>query len=197
MKEIITRKIPENVSWHDNCLHPLLMRIYKVRGIESASELQRELKHLLSYEDLKGIDAAVACLYVAIKQQQKVLIVGDYDTDGATSTALAVRALRVFGFNDVDYLVPDRFKFGYGLTPEIVQVASAMKPDLIITVDNGISSCDGVEAANQLGIKVLVTDHHLAGAEVPDAVAIVNPNQEDDKFVSKNLAGVGVAFYLL
>ena len=125
------------------------------------------------------------------------MVVGDFDADGATSVALCLRALRMMGASDVHYLVPNRFEYGYGLTPEIVEVAAALKPDLIITVDNGISSVDGVAAANQHGIQVLITDHHLPGEQLPDAAAIVNPNVKGDTFPSKNLAGVGVAFYVM
>ena len=129
--------------------------------------------------------------------QRRILIIGDYDADGATSTALAVRALRLFGAQHVDFLVPNRFEYGYGLTPEIVKVANARQPDVLITVDNGIASCEGVLLANQLGIQVVITDHHLAGNELPQASAIVNPNQPGDTFASKNLAGVGVIFYVM
>lgn len=181
----------------DPQLHPLLQRIYLARGIESPQQLQYDLTNLPSYKELLNIDAAVECLYEALLQQQKIVIVGDYDADGATSTALAVKALRAFGFEHVAYLVPDRFKYGYGLTPEIVKVAAEMQPNLIVTVDNGVASIDGVAAAKKLGIKVLVTDHHLAGGELPNAVAIVNPNQPNDSFSGKNLAGVGVIFYVM
>ena len=195
MKKIVIRDVPENIApLHQ---HPLLHRIYAARGIADASELDCDLKHLLSYDLLKGIDQAVACLVSAIQGEQHVLIVGDFDADGATSTALAVLALKALGLKDVSYLIPNRFEYGYGLTPEIVAVAATRKPDLIMTVDNGIASIDGVCAANKLGIKVLITDHHLSPDEVPDACAIVNPNQKGDEFPSKSLAGVGVVFYLM
>ena len=193
----MTRKLSEDIAWGDSKPHPLLQRIYAARGVDSIANLQYELKNILPYDGLLGIDAAVTCLYESLAKQERVLIVGDYDADGATSTALAVRALTAFGFENVDYIIPDRFEYGYGLTPEIVKVAIAKKPQLLITVDNGIASIDGVAAANAAGIKVLVTDHHLAGQELPAAVAIVNPNQPDDTFAGKNLAGVGVIFYVM
>ena len=195
MKKIITRNVPENIPFLHQ--HPLLHRIYAARGITDAAEFNYDLKHLLSYDSLKGIEQAVACLTTAIQEQQHVLIVGDFDADGATSTALAILALRAFGLKNVSYLIPNRFDYGYGLTPEIVAVAAQKKPHLIVTVDNGIASIDGVKAANEMGIKVLITDHHLPGDSLPDACAIVNPNQNGDQFASKNLAGVGVVFYLM
>jgi single-stranded-DNA-specific exonuclease len=178
-------------------LHPVLARVYAQRGIDSAEQLERGLSHLLPFTALKGIEDAAALLAAAIAQQQRILIVGDFDCDGATSSALAVRALRLLGARQVDYLVPNRFEYGYGLTPEIVAVAAQRQPDLIVTVDNGISSIDGVAAANERGIPVLVTDHHLPGATLPAAAAMVNPNQPGDSFASKNLAGVGVIFYVM
>jgi single-stranded-DNA-specific exonuclease len=178
-------------------LHPVLARAYAQRGIESTEQLERGLKHMLPLDQLKGIEQAAELLAEAISEQQRILIVGDFDCDGATSSALAVRALRMLGATQVDYLVPNRFEYGYGLTPEIVAVAAERTPDLIVTVDNGISSIDGVAAANERGIPVLVTDHHLQGHELPAAAAIVNPNQQGDEFPSKNLAGVGVIFYVM
>ena len=178
-------------------LHPLLQKIYAARNISSESEISTGLDGLLSPKALKGLDGAVKILVDTLKQQQTILIVGDFDADGATSTALAVAALRALGAVSVDFLVPNRFEFGYGLTPEIVEVAAQKNPQLIITVDNGISSIDGVAAANARGIDVLVTDHHLPGKELPAAVAIINPNQPGCEFASKNLAGVGVIFYLM
>jgi single-stranded-DNA-specific exonuclease len=140
---------------------------------------------------------AVSILADAVVAQAKIMIVGDFDADGATSSALGVLALRAMGLQDVDFLVPNRFEFGYGLTPEIVTVAAAQMPDVIITVDNGISSIEGVNLARELGIAVIITDHHLPGEFLPDADAIVNPNQPGCKFPSKNLAGVGVIFYVM
>lgn len=179
-------------------IHPILHRVYAARGISCKTELEKGLQHLLPFEQLKGIEAATLLLAEAIKAQRSILIVGDFDADGATSTALAVSALRAFGAQKVGFLVPNRFQFGYGLTPEIVAVAGeSAKPDLIVTVDNGIASIAGVAAAQALGIQVLITDHHLPGNELPTAEAIVNPNQPGDIFPSKNLAGVGVIFYVM
>ena len=178
-------------------LPPLLRRIYLNRGISQSNQLDKKLSSILAPAGLKGVEQAVDILLAAFKARQKIIIVGDFDADGATSCALAVLALRAMGAADVDYLVPDRFRFGYGLTPAIVDVAASQQPHLIITVDNGISSLEGVAAAQAAGIKVVITDHHLAGAELPNADAIVNPNQPGCDFESKNLAGVGVVFYLM
>lgn len=175
----------------------VLNRVYSHRGIEDATELDYRLHQLLPYNQLKGIDTAVNLLVEALQQQQRILVVGDFDADGATSSALSKLVLTDFGASHVDFLVPNRFEFGYGLSPELVEVAKQSRPDLIVTVDNGISSIAGVKAAQEAGIKVLVTDHHLAGDELPEADAIVNPNQPGDTFPSKNLAGVGVVFYVL
>lgn len=177
-------------------MHPLLARIYAARGVP-ADEQDAGLDRLLGYQGLKGIEVAVALLEQALEAGWRVLVVGDFDADGATSTALALRALRAMGAAEVEYLVPNRFEYGYGLTPEIVAVAAQRAPDLLITVDNGISSIAGVAAAQAAGIRVLVTDHHLPGAQLPSAEAIVNPNQPGDTFPSKHLAGVGVIFYLM
>lgn len=177
--------------------HPLLQRLYVARGIQSTQELEHGLEHLLSFHLLMGIEQMVAHLYAALLHQQHILVLGDFDADGATSCALAVSALKRFGAQQVSYLVPNRFEYGYGLTPEIVDVAVQRNPQIIITVDNGISSVAGVAHAQQLGIKVLITDHHLAGEQLPQADAIVNPNQPGDNFPSKNLAGVGVIFYVM
>jgi single-stranded-DNA-specific exonuclease len=178
-------------------LHPLLARIYAARGVSGPNEIEYSLKGLEDVWQLLGIEAAVERLIQAIADGESVMILGDFDADGATSTAVAIRGLRAMGLEKIDYLVPNRFEFGYGLTPEIVEVAAQTNPSLIVTVDNGISSVDGVERARELGIDVLVTDHHLPGERLPDAVAIVNPNQPGDTFPSKFLAGVGVMFYLL
>ena len=178
-------------------LHPVLQRVYAARGIGSEDELSLNLKDLLPFHNLKGITAAVDVLKTALAEQQHILIVGDFDADGATSTALAIRALRSMGAQQVDYLVPNRFEYGYGLTPEIVDVAKTQSPDVIVTVDNGIASLAGVQRARDAGIKVVITDHHLAGDELPDAEAIVNPNQPGCEFGSKNAAGVGVIFYVM
>lgn len=193
----ITRRIYSEDSANLASLHPLLRRIYAARNIESPQELSRELQELLPFHDLLGIEAAVKRLFLAIKTQEQILILGDFDADGATSTALAVAALRAMGAQNVSYLVPNRFAYGYGLTPEIVDVAREKNPQLIVTVDNGIASNAGVAHANNLGIDVLITDHHLAGLALPNACAIVNPNQPNDNFASKCLAGVGVIFYVM
>lgn len=175
----------------------LLQRIYSARGIISDEQLDKSLQALLSYTSLKDIDKASDRLEKALRAQERILIIGDFDADGATSSALAISALRAMGALHVEFLVPNRFEFGYGLTPGIIEVAKKWHPNLIITVDNGISSIDGVEAANLAGIDVLVTDHHLAGDTLPNACAIVNPNQPGDEFPSKCIAGVGVVFYVM
>lgn len=178
-------------------LPPLLTRLYAARGVQSAAELDKGLARLIPYQQLKGIDAAVDLLVQALQQRQRILIVGDFDADGATASSVGVLGLRMLGAAHVDYLVPNRFEYGYGLTPEIVAVALQRQPELLVTVDNGISSVDGVAAAKAAGLKVLVTDHHLPGPELPAADAIVNPNQPGCVFPSKALAGVGVMFYVL
>ena len=178
-------------------LHPVLARVYAARCVASSSELDQSLERLLPPSQLLGMDAAVNLLATAIRAGRRLLIVADFDADGATSCALAVRALRSMGARDVGYVVPNRFEYGYGLTPEIVAVAAQQAPHVLITVDNGISSVEGVQAAKGRGMQVLITDHHLPGAELPDADAIVNPNQPGDEFPSKNLAGVGTIFYVM
>ncbi|MCW8917576.1 MAG: single-stranded-DNA-specific exonuclease RecJ [Gammaproteobacteria bacterium] len=178
-------------------LPPLLAQLYANRGVTSQQELDYSLERLPPFDPLKGIAAAVALLHQALQQRWRILVVGDFDADGATSTAVAVKALRLLGAGEVDFLVPNRFEYGYGLTPEIVAVAATRRPQLIVTVDNGISSVQGVVAAQQAGIKVLVTDHHLPGAKLPPAEAMVNPNQPGDRFPCKHLAGVGVIFYVM
>lgn len=178
-------------------LPPLLTRLYAARGVRSEAELDKSLARLIPYQQLKGIDAAVDLLVTALEQRQRILIVGDFDADGATASTVGTLGLRLLGAAHVDYLVPNRFEYGYGLTPEIVAVALQREPQLLITVDNGISSVEGVAAAKAAGLKVLVTDHHLPGDELPAADAIVNPNQPGCEFPSKALAGVGVIFYVL
>ena len=175
----------------------LLTRLYAARGVQSQAELDKSLARLIPYQQLKGIDAAVDLLVQALDQRQRILIVGDFDADGATASTVGMLGLRLLGAAHVDYLVPNRFEYGYGLTPEIVEVALTREPQLLITVDNGISSVEGVAAAKKAGLKVLVTDHHLPGTELPAADAIVNPNQPGCEFPSKALAGVGVIFYVL
>ncbi|HEY6644014.1 single-stranded-DNA-specific exonuclease RecJ [Povalibacter sp.] len=178
-------------------LHPLLRRLYSTRGLASPADLELGLDRLIPVRQLGGIDAAVDLLCQHFTARSRVLIVGDFDADGATSTALVVRQLARLGFAQVDFLVPNRFEYGYGLTPEIVRLAATRQPALIVTVDNGIASHAGVLEAKGLGIEVLVTDHHLPAATLPEAAAIVNPNSPGDEFPSKALAGVGVAFYLM
>ena len=178
-------------------LHPLLRRLYAARAVRGPEELDTTLERLLPPSGLGGMDRATALLAEALAAGRRILVVGDFDADGATSCALVVEALRAMGADAVDFLVPDRFTFGYGLTPAIVEVAARRSPDLLVTVDNGISSLEGVAAARARGMQVLVTDHHLPGPELPEADAIVNPNQPGDPFQSKHLAGVGVAFYLM
>jgi single-stranded-DNA-specific exonuclease len=177
-------------------LHPVLVRAYAARGVRSGADLDTSLARLLPVGTLEGIEAAVELL-IAHRTGGRVLIVGDFDADGATSSALMVRALRALGFSAVDFLVPNRFEFGYGLTPEIVALAGTRSPTLIVTVDNGVSSHAGVTAARTRGIDVLITDHHLPGAALPDANVIVNPNLTGSRFGSRALAGVGVAFYIM
>ncbi|MBG5962964.1 single-stranded-DNA-specific exonuclease RecJ [Proteus mirabilis] len=178
-------------------LDPLLRQIYANRGITSETQLERSLKGLLHYQDLNGIDVAISLLVEALKLQSRIVIVGDFDADGATSTALAIKALRQMGFQQVSYHIPNRFDDGYGLSPQVVHDVAKKGVDLIITVDNGISSFEGVDVAHEYGIRVLVTDHHLPGHSLPQADAIINPNLADCAFLSKSLAGVGVTFYLM
>jgi single-stranded-DNA-specific exonuclease len=197
VKILLERPVAESAGRLPDDIHPVLRRVYAARNISGKEDLDNSLSRLHSPAVMKGVSQAIELLVVALQKHERILVVGDFDADGATSSALMVAALRELGAASVDYLVPNRFEFGYGLTPEIVEVASARRPDLIVTVDNGISSLSGVAAARQRGIRVLVTDHHLPGRELPQADAIVNPNQPGDSFPSKNLAGVGVAFYLL
>nr|WP_227628329.1 single-stranded-DNA-specific exonuclease RecJ [Klebsiella oxytoca] len=190
------REAADGVDLPDD-LPPLLQRLYASRGVRSAQELERGVKGMLPWSQLTGVEKAVEMLYGAFKQELHIVVVGDFDADGATSTALSVLALRGLGYGNVSYLVPNRFEDGYGLSPEVVDQAHARGAQMIITVDNGISSHAGVERAHALGIPVLVTDHHLPGDTLPAAEAIINPNLRDCEFPSKSLAGVGVAFYLM
>lgn len=186
--------IPETLHTYPK----LLQHIYSARGIQDPSETDKNLSALIPYHTLTDIDKASQRLGQALKNQEAILIVGDFDADGATATALAISALRAMGAKHVDYLVPNRFEYGYGLSAPLVDVAVATKsPKLIITVDNGISSIEGVDRANMHGVDVIVTDHHLPGNTLPNAYAIVNPNQKGDAFESKSIAGVGVIFYLM
>jgi single-stranded-DNA-specific exonuclease len=194
---IINRPYQSEQSKFSDDVSPFLQKIFQSRGLFSDSDLNLNLTQLPSPEKLLGLDTAVDLLVDALELQQNIVIVGDFDADGATSSALMMLALGAMGFESVDFLVPNRFDYGYGLTPEIVELAQQKTPDIIITVDNGISSVDGVDYANQLGIKVIVTDHHLPGKQLPAAAAIINPNQPGCEFPCKNLAGVAVAFYLL
>ncbi|HGY3716720.1 TPA: single-stranded-DNA-specific exonuclease RecJ [Citrobacter gillenii] len=178
-------------------LPPLLRRLYASRGVRSALELERSVKGMLPWQQLSGVEKAVEILYSAFRDGTRIIVVGDFDADGATSTALSILAMRALGCSNIDYLVPNRFEDGYGLSPEVVDQAHARGAELIVTVDNGISSHAGVEHARTLGIPVVVTDHHLPGDTLPGAVAIINPNLHDCTFPSKSLAGVGVAFYLM
>ena len=195
-KTIVLRPVKKKHALQGN-LHPLLERIFLARGITSELELDRTLAKLPSPWLLSGMEEMVEHLIVAINEQQKICIVADFDADGATSCAVAIKGLQLLGAGQVTFVVPNRFEYGYGLTPEIVELVKLQNPDVIITVDNGISSIDGVKAATDSGIKVLVTDHHLPGSNLPAATAIVNPNLLDDKFPNKSLAGVGVIFYVL
>ncbi|MCS2169250.1 single-stranded-DNA-specific exonuclease RecJ [Scandinavium sp. TWS1a] len=178
-------------------LPPLLQRLYASRGVLSATDLERSVKGMLPWQQLSGVDKAVEMLYDAFREGLRIVVVGDFDADGATSTALSVLGLRQLGCSNVSYLVPNRFEDGYGLSPEVVDQAHARGAQMIMTVDNGISSHSGVDRAHALGIPVLVTDHHLPGDTLPAAEAIINPNLRDCDFPSKSLAGVGVAFYLM
>lgn len=178
-------------------IHPVLARVFASRKVSSLEQLSYKLEKLLPPAGFAGLPEAAQLLADTLQSQKRILIVGDFDADGATSTALAVSTLRALGARQVDYLVPNRFEFGYGLTPGIVELASQSNPDLIVTVDNGISSIDGVEKARSLGIATLVTDHHLPGKVLPEAEVIVNPNQAGCDFPSGNLAGVGVIFYVM
>lgn len=195
---IATRSAPPRTVWQleQQGLHPLLARLYAARGVTNKAELDYELKSLLPPTALTHATDAASLLADAIEAEARLLIIGDYDCDGATATAVGMRALKAFGA-DVDFLLPDRFKLGYGLSPEIVDLAAQQSPDLIITVDNGIASLEGVARAQQHGIATLITDHHLPGESLPDADCIVNPNQPGCDFPSKHIAGVGVMFYVM
>ena len=197
MTQILTRTSPPETlqALCTQGIHPLMARLYAARGIASADEVDYALKGLLPYQSMKNITAMASRLADAIAARQRMLVVADYDADGATACTVAVRGLAALGAV-IDFIVPNRFEYGYGLTPEIVELAAQSQPDIIITVDNGIASVDGVKAAKARGIEVLITDHHLPGDVLPDAL-IVNPNQPGCAFPSKNLAGVGVMFYVL
>jgi single-stranded-DNA-specific exonuclease len=198
MTTIAPRDIPAQSLQRllDSGYPPALARVYAARGIADDSELETGLGSLLSFDNLKGTRDMACHLADAIAAEKRILVIADYDADGATACAVAVRGLRSFGAR-VEFIVPNRFEYGYGLTPEIVHLAAEQRPDILLTVDNGIASVEGVAEANRRGMQVLVTDHHLPGDTLPDAACIVNPNQPGCPFPSKNLAGVGVMFYVL
>ncbi|AFJ45817.1 single-stranded-DNA-specific exonuclease RecJ [Shimwellia blattae] len=196
-KTQLRRRVASDTAALPDTLPPLLKRIYASRGVVSAADLERSVKGMLPWQQLNGIESAVKLLHDALQHQHHIMIVGDFDADGATSTALSVLALRAMGGARISFLVPNRFEDGYGLSPEVVDQAHARGAEIIMTVDNGISSHSGVARAHELGIPVLVTDHHLPGDLLPAAEAIINPNLADCTFPSKSLAGVGVAFYLM
>ena len=199
MPRIVERAVPEAAARRLRAagVHPVLARVLAARGLESPAQLVTDLPRLAPLDALAHVDDAARVLADAIRDGKRIVIVADYDADGATACAAGVRALRALGA-EVDYLVPNRFEYGYGLTPEIVRLAHATKrPDVLVTVDNGIASVEGVDAANALGMAVVVTDHHLPGPELPRAAVIVNPNQAGCGFPSKHLAGVGVMFYVV
>jgi single-stranded-DNA-specific exonuclease len=197
-RKIIQNEASEDVVGLPDDLHPVLRRIYAARGVVSEDELDYELSRLPAPSSLPGVTEAAALLHRILEQDGRILVIGDFDADGATSSALAVRALRAMGCEAVNFLVPNRFEYGYGLTPEIVAEALKQSPDLLLTVDNGISSLDGVSVAREAGVKVLVTDHHLPGEQLPQADVIVNPQLvTDGSFDGASLAGVGVIFYVM
>ncbi|MFK3865814.1 single-stranded-DNA-specific exonuclease RecJ [Pseudoalteromonas rhizosphaerae] len=197
MKKLIVARDHHDDSHLPSHLHPVIKQIYASRQVNHADELNNSAATLHDFKLFKDIDKATALLQHALRAQSKVLIVGDFDADGATSTATLMQGLAMFGFAHLDYLVPDRFSLGYGLSPALAEQIVTMTPDLVITVDNGISCIAGIAIVKAAGIKVLVTDHHLQGEQLPKADAIVNPNRHDCEFPSKSIAGVGVAFYLL
>jgi single-stranded-DNA-specific exonuclease len=195
-KQIIRR---EHVSDEHlpSTLHPIIRQIYARRGVTDKAQLELTASHLCPVETLKGLPAACELLHLALQERKNITVIGDFDADGATSTALMMEALQMLGSSNHHFLVPNRFKYGYGLTPEIVDIAASQGAQVLVTVDNGISCTAGVKRAKALGLQVVVTDHHLPGATTPPADAIVNPNQEGCNFASKSLAGVGVAFYFM
>jgi single-stranded-DNA-specific exonuclease len=196
IRPVVARRVPDaGIPSGLRSVDPLFARLYATRGVLAADELDYALARIAPVGVLDKVDAAVDLLLA--NRSRKIVVIGDFDVDGATSTALMLRAMAAFGFSDVEYLVPNRFDFGYGLTPDIVRVAAKREPSLIVTVDNGISSGAGVREARASGIAALITDHHLPGSELPDADVIVNPNLSGSRFPSRNLAGVGVAFYVM
>jgi single-stranded-DNA-specific exonuclease len=197
MNKVIVRRDVIDDSYLPLTLHPVIKQIYATRGVKSESELILNASQLIAVDKLMGIDDACKILFQALQANQKIVIIGDFDADGATSTALMMSALSMFGYQNHQFLVPNRFEYGYGLTPEIVSIAHQKGAELLITVDSGISCIAGVEKAKSLGLNVIVTDHHLQGKKLPPADAIINPNQLQCDFPSKALAGVGVAFYFM
>ncbi len=197
MPKIKRRSVPP-IDTLQNCgLSPLIQRLYLARGITHVSQITYKLQNLLKPKQLSGIKKAAQMIHQAINNKSKIVIVGDFDADGATATALCLRAFRAFGHHNIDFLVPNRFEYGYGLSPQLIPILQQMQAQLIITVDNGISSFEGTQAAIDANMQVIITDHHLPAEQLPNADAIVNPNLRGDEFPSKNLAGVGVVFYLL
>lgn len=196
LKDIIRRE-PADDQHLPAHIHPTIKQIYASRGVTSAQQLDLTASQLLSVESLKGLPIACELMYQSLSNQKAIMVIGDFDADGATSTALMMEALQLFGCKNHDFLVPNRFKYGYGLTPEIVDMAKIQGAEVLVTVDNGISCVAGVERAKSLGLTVIITDHHLPGHTLPLADAIVNPNQQGCTFASKSLAGVGVAFYFM
>ena len=197
MKKLIIARENVDDSHLPSNLHPVIKQIYANRNVFNADELNNSVATLHDFKLFKDIDKASDLLIEALKTQSQILIVGDFDADGATSTATLMQGLEMFGFKHLDYLIPDRFSLGYGLSPALAEQIVQIKPDLVITVDNGISCIAGIDILKAVGIKVLVTDHHLQGEQLPNADAIVNPNRHECNFPSKSIAGVGVAFYLL
>jgi single-stranded-DNA-specific exonuclease len=195
--KIVERK-PQVQADNDSVYGAVLARIFAARGVHIDQELDRPLSKLLPYTDLQGITEAISVLVAAMDKKQKIVVLGDFDTDGATSTALFITTMRKFGYHNVDFIIPNRFEHGYGLSPKIAEVMiETHQPDVVVTVDNGISSIEGVAYLKAQGVQVVITDHHLYSGQLPNADAIVNPNQAGCTFASKNLAGVGVVFYLM
>ncbi|MDG2421391.1 MAG: single-stranded-DNA-specific exonuclease RecJ [Gammaproteobacteria bacterium] len=197
MSILVHRRASNSNLRFSDSIHPLVQKIYNQRAISTSKDLELGLKNLITPEKFKGMKEAVDLLLRVLKKQQRILIVADFDADGATSCVLAINILKQLGIKNIDYIVPNRFEYGYGLTPELVESGKSFNPDLIITVDNGISSVEGVKVANSAGIDVLITDHHIAPEILPEAQAVVNPNQLGCDFPSKCIAGVGVIFYLM
>ena len=197
MIKIKRRIVPENNNLDKIGLSSLIQRLYLSRGINTPKQIDYKLKHLHTQQQLSGIKKAAKIVINAIEKNKKIVIVGDFDADGATATALSLRAIKAFGHSNIDFLVPNRFDFGYGLSSKLIPILQDMQAQLLITVDNGISSFAGTQAAVDVGMQVIITDHHLPADNLPNADAIVNPNLHGDEFPSKNLAGVGVVFYLL